>query len=160
MQWVENAVLIIVGGGNAFDNLKKIVSELGHADRILMKGWLPFEELGHYTENADIGLAIEKDSNLNYKYSLSNKIFDYIHAELPILSSRLIENERIFAEWEIGVFIDNHEPKHIAQQLTFMLADGEQQDRWTENLKKAKKAYSWEGQVPILLSLYGQVSKD
>ncbi|MBL4578570.1 MAG: glycosyltransferase [Flavobacteriales bacterium] len=158
MQWVDNAILLIIGNGNSFSNLKKVISSCDHRDRIMLKGWLPFEELIHYTKNADVGLAIEKDSSLNYKYSLSNKLFDYIHSGLPILSSRLVENERIISEYEVGAFIDNHDPQHIASQLGFMLSDSAHRDIWTTNLKEAKAAYKWENQVPDLMRLYHQVS--
>ena len=154
MQWIDNAVLVIVGGGNAFPSLEKMVASQAHSDRIILKGWLPFPELIHFTMNADVGLAIEKDDSLNYKYSLSNKVFDYIHSELPILSSRLVENEQIMARWEIGAFIDNHEPKHIGKKLTYMLSDETARSIWAKNLIAAKKAYSWEHQKDDLLNAY------
>jgi glycosyltransferase involved in cell wall biosynthesis len=157
MQWIENAVLVIVGGGNAFQSLEKLVAAQEYSDRIILRGWLPFTELIDYTAHADIGLAIEKGNNLNYKYSLSNKLFDYIQSGLPILSSRLVENERLMAKWEIGTFIDNHEAKHISRQISYMLSDEGQRTMWKENLEKAKQAYTWEGQQAEMLAVYDTV---
>jgi len=154
MQWVEDAILVIVGGGNAMQNLQKMVHEVSHTDKIVLKGWLPFNELIHYTRHADVGLAIEKDNNLNYKYSLSNKIFDYIHSELPLLSSRLIENELVLAQWDIGEFIDNHDPQHIAGKITAMLNDELKRETWAKNLKEARRSCTWERQESALLELY------
>jgi len=154
MQWIDNAVLVIVGGGNAFQSVEKLVAAQEHSDRIMLQGRLPFTELTHYTVNADIGLAIEKDNNLNYKYSLSNKVFDYIQSGVPILSSRLVENERLMTKWGIGAFIDNHEAEHIARQISYMLSDEGQRTIWIENLKKAKQAYNWESQQAEMLAIY------
>ena len=156
MHWVEDAVLIIIGGGNALNELKKVVNAVDHSDKIVLTGWLPFEELAHYTRHADVGLAIEKDNSLNYKYSLSNKVFDYIHSELPFLSSRLIENEQVLTQWNIGALIDNHNPRHIAEKLTAMLNDESQREAWAENLKKAKIFCNWERQESLLLELYSK----
>lgn len=153
MEWVENAVLLIIGGGNALKKIQNMVGELS-SDKIILKPSMPFDELRHYTANADLGLAIEKDESLNYKYSLSNKLFDYIHAKVPILSSRLIENERLLSEWEIGTYIDNHEPRHIAEQINYMLSDNAPQAQWKEQLVKAKAALTWESQNSKLLDVY------
>jgi len=153
MSWVDNAVLLIIGDGNDLEHIRNVV-ELEKSTRVIIRGSVPFEELWEFTAHASLGLAIEKDDNLNYKYSLSNKVFDYIHAEIPILSSRLIENERLFSEWEVATYIDSHEPLHIAEKINFALSAEAPLDLWSENLKKAKKNLTWDQQSESLLKIY------
>ncbi len=97
MQYLnDDYLLLIVGGGDVVNTLKKQTAELNLHQKILFKDRMPPEELYHYTCAADLGISIDKPNNLNYLYSLPNKIFSYIHAHIPILSSRLPEIEKIY----------------------------------------------------------------
>ncbi len=121
MEFIENALLLIIGSGDVWDILKLKIKNKKLQPKILLIEKLPKAELMHYTFNADLGISIDKNTNLNYYYSLPNKIFDYIHAQLPILASRLPEIENIILRYNIGTFIDNHNPQHIAQKINELL---------------------------------------
>lgn len=121
MEFIENALLLIIGSGDVWDILKLKIKNKKLQPKILLIEKLPKVELMHYTFNADLGISIDKNTNLNYYYSLPNKIFDYIHAQLPILASRLPEIENIILRYNIGTFIDNHNPQHIAQKINELL---------------------------------------
>ena len=93
---------------------------------------IPKEELIQYSLNSDLGLSIDKDTNLNYRFSLPNKLFDYIHARIPVLASPLPEIQKIISEYQIGEFITYHFPKDIAKRINEML--------WSEKLYQYKKS--------------------
>ncbi len=67
--------------------------------------------LGHFTRKAQLGISIDKPSVLNHKYSLPNKLFEYLHAGVPVLASRLVEQERIINHYDVGGFIEDHQPR-------------------------------------------------
>jgi glycosyltransferase involved in cell wall biosynthesis len=144
MLYVENAVLLVIGGGDAIENLKKLVQENDLKEKVFFFGKIPFEQLFEYTVNADLGLTLDKDTNLNYRFSLPNKLFDYIHAGVPILASDLIEVKNIIESYNIGCITENHEPNIIAKNITFMLADEEGNKERKSNLKKAAEELRWE----------------
>jgi glycosyltransferase involved in cell wall biosynthesis len=153
MEFVQNAVLYIIGSGDVWDNLKQKVSfNKNIQNKVVLINKLPKSELINYTFNADIGLSIDKNTNLNYLYSLPNKIFDYIQAEIPILASRLPEIENIILQYKIGDFIDDHNPKTIANKLNEMLYS-QQLSSYKKYLAIAKKEITWKSEKEKLLTI-------
>lgn len=152
MKFVEGAQLFIIGGGDVWAKLEQLVQENKLEDKVKLIKKIPKKELANYTFNADLGISIDKDTNLNYSYSLPNKIFDYIHAEVPILASRLVEIEALISRFNIGAFITSHDPAHIAERIGWMLHSPDYQV-WKDNMKQAKKALTWEEEKKVLINL-------
>lgn len=153
MQYLENEVLLIVGSGDVMPTLKKIVEAYKLQDKVIFKPKMPFSELRQYTMNSDLGLAIDKDTNLNYHFSLPNKLFDYIHSGIPTLSSGLIELKQIIDRYDIGYYIQNHDPKHIAEVVKTIFADETRYKTVKYNTAKAKEELCWENEEKVLISL-------
>ena len=154
MQYVTNAILLIVGDGDIIDEVKMRVGKLNMNDRVLFYKRVPFEQLQQFTLHADIGISLDKDSNINYRYSLPNKIFDYIHSGVPVLASGLVEIKKIFSVHEVGLLIDGHDPKHIAEKMNEMLSDEEGRMCWKENCLIAARAYCWENEEKVLEEIF------
>ena len=157
MKYLDNCILLVVGSGDALPALKRITTENNLEDKIIFKNKMPFTELRQYTINSDLGLAIDKDTNLNYHFSLPNKLFDYIHSEIPILSSGLIELKQIIDQYDIGYYIQNHDPKHIAKVIKDIFSDKNRYDTVKYNTKKAKEDLNWEKEEKVLISIINNV---
>jgi len=144
MQYIENALLLIVGDGDVIPLLKQKAQSDVFKNKVLFVPKQSPENLFQYTANADLGLTLDKDTNINYRYSLPNKLFDYIHAQIPVLASPLLEVKKIIDEFQIGCCIDNHGPKHIAEKIHYMLSDAKARENWKKNLKLATAKLNWE----------------
>jgi glycosyltransferase involved in cell wall biosynthesis len=123
MEELPGALLLLIGGGDAWPVLERLVKEHGLADRVRMLGRMPYERMMQYTRNADLGLSLDKDTNLNYRYSLPNKLFDYFRAHLPALVTDLPEVARIVRRYEAGVVIAAPDPGLIAAEVRALMAD-------------------------------------
>ena len=156
MAYLDGIQLVIIGGGDVIELLKQKSVSKALEDKITFLPKLKPEELMHYTKCADLGISIDKNTNLNYEYSLPNKLFDYIHAGIPILASRLIEIEKIIKQYEIGYFIDEHNPKHIAQRIQECLLHPDYL-KWKQNTKLAAEALNWEQEKQKLQQLIQSV---
>lgn len=157
MKFVDNALLFIIGAGDVWNDLEYLVMENKLEDKVKMIKRVSKEELVNYTANADLGISIDKDTNLNYRYSLPNKIFDYIQADIPILASRLKEVEALIGEYNLGTFIQNHQPEHIAERIMYML-NSPDRVMWKENAKQAQKVLSWEEERKVLINLVRSIN--
>lgn len=152
MKSVENTLLLIIGGGDVWPLLSERISAGKLEHKVKLIGKLPKSELLHYTFNADLGLSIDKDTNLNYHYSLPNKLFDYIQAGVPVLASRLPEIERIIADYNIGDFIEDHQPTTIAAKLNTLLGSDVLKG-YRQNMARAQSTLRWENEKKQLLEV-------
>lgn len=153
LKYLENVILLIIGSGDVFPVLKKITEENHLENKVIFKQKMASHELRNYTMNADLGLAIDKATNLNYIYSLPNKLFDYIHAGIPVLSSDLTEIKKIIEQYQIGYFIQNHDPEHIAQTIKNIFDDQDTYSHKKSNTGTAKNILCWEEEEKALLNI-------
>lgn len=154
MQWIENSVLVILGDGDVLPQLKKFASENNLQDKVFFVGKKPYQEMIQYTLNADIGITMDKSNNINYKFSLPNKLFDFIHAGIAVFSSDLPEVGAIVSKYNTGIICDSHEPRIIAQKINELLANPELLQQFKNNAIKAKTALTWEKECKVLDQIY------
>lgn len=154
MNYIENTLLLIIGGGDVIDTLKTMTKNLGLNDRIVFINKLPYSELMQYTSNADLGLTLDKGTNINYRFSLPNKLFDYIMAGIPVLSSDLPEIRKIIEKYDIGEIIESHKPIDIAGKINQMLKDKDKLKKYSLNTKSALNELCWENEEVELIKVF------
>lgn len=157
MRYLEGAVLLFVGDGDVVETLKARVAQQRLHHKVYFIPRVPMQTLHHYTRLADGGLTLDKDTNINYRYSLPNKLFDYIHAGIPVLASNLPEISRIIQHYNIGLITPSHNPEELARAMQSLLFDGERNNQWRENLPKAAADLCWEKEREELLNLIKRV---
>ena len=154
MQFVTNAVLYIIGSGDVFPKLKELVIDNQLEDRVFIIDKIPYAKLKIYTRFADLGLSLDKNTNLNYEYSLPNKIFDYIQAETPLLVSNRVVVAKIVKDENIGEVIENVTPQNLATAVNEILKDEEKLQKWKKNLHKITDVYTWQNEAIELKKIY------
>ncbi len=151
---LKHVLLLIIGAGDVIPKLKTMVKKEGLHDRVWFLDKMSPESLHEYTIHAKIGASLDKDSNLNYRFSLPNKLFDYMMAGVPQLTTRLPEIEAIVTKYKTGILIRNHDPAHIAQCIGEMLADKNRWNTWHQNSLNAAKELCWENEEKAVRDIY------
>jgi len=154
MQFVDGAELWLAGDGDITEQLKQKVAELKLDEKVKFLGRLPLQELQKVTRKADLGISLEEDLGLNYRFALPNKLFDYIQAGVPVLVSNLPEMKKIVEQYRIGMIAESHQRKELAEKMKMALFDQEKISEWNKNLKVAVKELCWEKQEEILREIY------
>ncbi len=154
MQHLNNTILYIIGGGDIFQDLKTLVLRLKLEKKVFLKDKISYDELMEYTKIADLGLSLDKGTNLNYEFSLPNKIFDYIQAETPLLVSNRKEVASLVSQNNIGWIVKDVEPKKLANKVNEIFANEKVYASCKQNLKKAAQKYCWEKENQRLIEIF------
>ncbi|MCB0754431.1 MAG: glycosyltransferase [Flavobacteriales bacterium] len=156
MKEVKDATLLILGSGDVINQLKSMVAENNLTEKVIFKGRMPYEEMMAHTRLADLGLTLDKDTNINYRFSLPNKLFDYIHAGIPVLASDLVEVAAIVREHEIGDVVESVEPTILAAKINEML-QSPKVETWKQNCINARLVLNWEKESEMLRNLIAEI---
>ncbi len=157
MQFMEGTQLWIAGDGDIKDELKNLAKKLNVCHKVNFLGRIPLSELKYITAQADLGISIEEDMGLNYRYALPNKLFDYIQQHIPVMVSNLPEMKNIVDKYKIGSILKEHEPKKMAEQFNHALFNKHQREKWLQNLEKAALELCWENELKTLDEIYSNL---
>ncbi len=158
MQHLDNTILYIIGSGDVFEELKKLVVQLKLIDKVFIKDKMSYDELMTYTQVADFGLSLDKGTNLNYEYALPNKVFDYIQTETPIIASNRKVVANLVKENDIGFVLKSEVPKIMAKEISATINNQDLIEKYELNLKKASKRYTWEKESIKLKNIFNNLN--
>lgn len=157
----DEIVFVIAGLANSkvyLDQLHSLARHLGVDQRFYYVGFLNYDhELLEATASADIGVFLLPGNNLTYKYSLANKIFDYIMGNLPMITSDLPEMKRLIEKYHIGFTIKIEDEFSFVDVVHRLTSDEELYRMIVRNIEKAKNELCWENEEKELLRAYHQL---
>lgn len=155
----DGVTLLIIGSGDLLPLLKSKVNDLNLQSRVRFIPALPWNEMMRYTKSADAGLSPDKGSNLNYRFSLPNKIFDYISAGIPVIAGDLQEVKKIIEGNNCGIIIPEITPHEISKALIKLRDDRLFLNRLKQNAVTASEKLTWEKEAEKVAAIYRSVLK-
>ncbi|RXP46566.1 glycosyltransferase [Lutibacter sp. HS1-25] len=157
MQYLTGFVLYIIGSGDVIATLKSMVKDLALSNKVFFKDKMPYENLMEYTKIADLGLSLDKNTNLNYTLSSPNKVFDYIQANTPILTSNTKIISKLILDKNIGIVTNSHNPIALAKTVEDIFLNEQQYNIWCKNLKEVAKELNWENESKKLMEIFNSI---
>jgi len=154
MALLDEYLFIVIGDGDILEQLKEKVSNLSLHNKVNFLGKKTPEELKELTPNATIGMSLEEDLGLNYRYALPNKIFDYLHANVPVIVADLPEMRSLIKKHPIGEILIERTPKTLAKTIINMTNIS-----YEKELKTAKKELNWSKEKEKLISIFSKLDK-
>jgi glycosyltransferase involved in cell wall biosynthesis len=157
MKYVEGVLLVIAGNGLVIPELKRLVASENLEEKVMFIQTLDYEDLMELTAVAELGLSLDKPMSLNQMYSLPNKLFDYIQARVPVLTSDLPEIRRIVDKYQVGLVCKEVTPEVISRCIREALYEKKLKFTLRENLDVAAGELCWEKEESRLIELYAKV---
>lgn len=148
----DKNVLVCMGYGS----LQQLIQEKSkNYNTIFFHPAVSPDVLLDYTSSADYGVSFIEDTCLSYRYCLPNKMFEYLMAGLPVLTSNLFEMKRIVEAEGVGIVAEENTLEGFKKAVT----DSLQQDYVTiqHNVSKARNKYCWEEQEKVLKEIYPEI---
>jgi glycosyltransferase involved in cell wall biosynthesis len=136
----------------------RLLSAVGEAkDRIHVLGRMPYQDLIHEAWGADLGYNGIELSCESYRNALPNKFFEYVFADVPVLSTPQTDPVALTREYRLGRIIPDADAEQIAKEIRSAL-----EERLT--IPKESRAafvdrFCWESQRQALLDLYGRLPR-
>lgn len=115
------------------------------------------DEVSSITASADVGVSLIEDLCLSYHYSLPNKVFEYLHGDIPVLVSDLPEMSALIDKYACGwkLPLDARQVKLKIESIR--LEDVHQAKK---NIKAVLTKFSWSEEEEKLVRIYKNVFKE
>ena len=154
----DEFLLLFVGRGTVIEKLKRMVNELKLENKVMFIGVLPYHQMMNYTRQSYLGLIFEKvDFTDEHNFALPNRFFDYVKAGIPVLSTKAIEIKALIERYNIGTFVDNLNPAHLAEKIMQISEDASSYNCWKSNTAKAASDLCWENEEKKLIEFMNNI---
>lgn len=155
-QYIHQGVVVFIGDGKEKVKLKRLVKELNVSDRVKFIDKVPCETLREYTVDAFLGFQVLENVCFNHYSAASNKLFEYIMAEIPVIASDFPELARVIKTNDVGLLVQPGDAKRLAQSINHLINDNKLYKKCIESCRKAKKKYNWEQEKLRFLKIYSE----
>ena len=86
--------------------------------------------------------------------SLPNKVFDYLQAETPVISSPVKEIMALIDRYQFGEIVNEVSANEISEKLNKFISTPELLKEYALNCRKYKTELTWEKEVKVLDAIY------
>ncbi len=142
--------LALRGFGGIENQLHKRAEEL-NAVNVVFYPKVKVEDLIPLAAGSMIGVAITEPICLNFKLSVSNKLFEYAAAGLPVIMSDIPEHRYLNEKYNFGLILPESTPEALAEAIIKLYSDKDLYDQLVSNSKKMSQEINWENEFGKLV---------
>ncbi|SNC68260.1 Glycosyltransferase involved in cell wall bisynthesis [Marinobacter sp. es.048] len=133
----------IVGKGACKEKLINLARKLDIEESVRVHGWLSQEDVDQLMANANVGALTYRVCG-HWNHTIPNKIFDYMLAGLPVLTTEVLPIQRIIEEANCGVVCRDLDPADIAEKLDYLKTPAVRQELGENGYRAIRDKYNWE----------------
>jgi glycosyltransferase involved in cell wall biosynthesis len=153
----QRAALFLRGMDNRWrDELIALARKLGVLDRsVYFPAAVHVADLVNSAAEADIGLIPYRPVHRAYKFCCPNKLSQYLHAGLMIVSNDLPYVRQVLEESGTGLWYRDADAKSISDAVMRAASDDALRERCKQNAKKyGRTVFNWQNYGRVFLDLY------
>lgn len=146
----KNICYVLRGFGRLEEQLKRNVIE-NNLTNVKFAAPVKTSELISYARSSSVGLAITLPININFKLSVSNKLFEYLAAGLPVIMSDIPEHRYLNGKYNFGIILKENTPEALKNATLLLYNDKELYKTYSENATIAVNELNWETEFKKLI---------
>lgn len=150
----EGVHLMIIGRGESIKEMRDRVLGLYLTDRVTFLPVMMWEDMMCHTAMCDAGLSLDDSSSTNSRFSLPNKIFDYMEAGLAIIATDLPEVSAVINTTGCGIVISGNSAAEIAAAMRQLRDSSSLLKKFKDNSVAGRSAWSRESEEERVRELY------
>lgn len=148
----EDVELVVRGYGKQEQEIRDIIEENG-AKNFRIDGPVKVEELVKFAAKSKVGVALTEGICINFVYSVSNKIFEYAAAGLPVIMSDIPEHRYLNGKYNFGIVLEENTPECFAKAVGELYRNREFYESCAAGSRKLTEELNWEREFERLLTL-------
>ncbi|MGO1372191.1 MAG: glycosyltransferase [Senegalia sp. (in: firmicutes)] len=155
--YFNRGIVVFLGDGKLKPKIIDMVKDMKLEEKVRFIPKVPVNDLPKYTRNAYLGFQVLQNICFNHYSTLSNKLFEYMMAEVPVIASDFPEIKEIVMGQGTGFVANEKDSKEIARSVNILLNN---RDKWLEaklNCERAKKIYNWENEKQKFIGIYEHI---
>ena len=153
-----NVCFDLVGDGRYLENIKQQIKDKHVEDRVIVHGFKKYTQIPEAYENASLAIIPHVKSG-HTDNTIPHKIFQYLYAEIPILTSNCDPLERIANETHSGLSYHYDNPKELAETIENLYKNPEKLNDFIHYGRKAViEKYNWAVDGAKLTELYRSIA--
>jgi glycosyltransferase involved in cell wall biosynthesis len=142
----------ILGEGSYKTRLQQISSELDLEDRVIFHGWKPYGEMIQMLARSDYALIPHLKSD-HTDSTIPHKLFQYMYARKPVISSNCIPIERIISSTNSGYIYPSGRSEDLAS-IFQNLSEEFKEKLGINGARWVQQKYNWARDSTVLLEIY------
>lgn len=143
----------IIGDGRYLFKLKEQAQRLEVHDKITFWGWQPRQKLLKLISQSNIALIPHMKSP-HTDNTIPHKLFQYMYAEIPIISSNCVPLNRIIKETNSGDVFESGNPTDLAKLLDDLIENPKKLENFKKGKKWVEEKYNWALDEKSLVEIY------
>lgn len=139
------------GFGRMEAQLHEMVDALDNKEQFRFYPPVNVQDLIPSAAESHVGVAITVPICLNFKLSVSNKLFEYASAGLPVIMSDIPEHRYLNEKYNFGIVLEENSPEVFAKAAIRLYEDKGFYEELAKNARTMSEEVNWENEFSKLI---------
>ena len=160
MAQVRDAHLVLLGAAEQAESVQRRAAAAGVSDRVHALPRVAPEEVVAYAASATIGVSPIPPTSLSYRYSLPNKLFQYMQAGLPVVASDFPQVREVVDQTGAGTTVNPRDVPALAAAIArYVDAPDLGREAGDRGRRAVQERFNWSVSAAELRDIYRRVAQ-